>query len=94
MSNERMPDMTKPHMGTFKQWYPYKTDNVQGLGFRLHGIFHGHERFHGASGHTSEIIAVFPELNMVETRNSRYTLEQPSIAEVIKDGIYNKWFAI
>lgn len=89
MSN-RVPDMTKPHMGTFKQWFPFGVLNKKGLGFRLEGIFHGHERFHGKSGHTSELIAVFPELNMVETRNSRYTLEQPSLIEGMK--LYSQWF--
>lgn len=81
----REPDMSKPHKGTFINWEIYSRDSWKGqtdhLGFILFGTFHGHPQFGGTRGHTSAIVAVFPDLNMVETLNSRYTLEQPAICE-------------
>lgn len=77
----REPDMSKPHKGTFTNWSIHYGIGDGGLGFALVGVFHGHPVFSRKPGHTSEVFAIFPELNMIETRNSRYTLERPSICE-------------
>lgn len=75
----REPDLTKPHQGTFTHWRAVPCLKYYGMGFLLAGKFHGHPIFGNERGHTSEVVAVFPELNMVETKNSRYTLEHPSV---------------
>lgn len=77
-----MLDRSKPHMGTFKKWAP--VPSTEGLGYYLVGIFHGHPRFNNESGNISSIVAVHPEINEVETLHSRYSLEEPSVAEGIK----------
>lgn len=69
----------KPHKGTLVQWKPVYTmlATEEHLGYYIVGVFHGHPQFHGRAGHTSMIVAVRPEINEVETLNSRYSLEQP-----------------
>ena len=74
----------KPHRGTLKNWHPQRIrSEPRGLGFILLGTFHGHPEFHGTDGWTSEVIALRPEINEVETRHSRYSVEQPPLGEAM-----------
>jgi hypothetical protein len=76
----------KPHRGTLKNWVPVPVASIDGtgLGYMICGIFHGHPWLHGADGHTSVVMVLRPEINEIETRNSRYSVEQPSLAEGMK----------
>lgn len=73
------PDMSKPHKGAMTGWRKITISPPceEHLGYYIVGVFHGHDKFHGDYGQTSMVVAEFPELNMVETLNSRYTLEYP-----------------
>lgn len=78
----------KPHKGTLVDWTVGRCAN--GLGVYIVGVFHGHPQFHGHAGHTSALVKLRPEINEVETLNSRYTLENPPLhkrMDYIKDMI-------
>lgn len=68
----------KPHRGTLKNWHRRE---AFGGGYVIVGISHGHPDWHGHLIHTSGIVAERPEINEVETRNSRYSLELPALSE-------------
>lgn len=80
----------KPHKGVLTNWYPVYSHQPteEHLGFYIMGVFHGHPRFHGKSGHTSMVVAVHAEINEVETLNSRYSLEKPAIPEITIHNLY------
>lgn len=85
----------KPHKGTIKNWFPYYFDRKEteeyykepvGLGFLIRGTFVDHPQFGFARGsHTSWIMSHDEKTGEIETRNSRYTLDPPSMAEARKN---------
>lgn len=71
--------MSKPHRGTIKNWARSESWSHPGR-YVIVGVSHGHPEFHGGPIRTSLIEVERPEINEVETLNSRYSLEQPALS--------------
>ena len=68
----------KPHKGTILNYRKIKVSEPtdEHLGFVVWGLPHGHPEFVNWI-RTSLVVKEYPEINEIETLNSRYSLEFP-----------------
>lgn len=67
----------KPYKGILTNWA--KRSCNYGLGYYIIGTFLGHPEFDGMNGHTSYVVKHNEETGEIETRNSRYVLDDKEV---------------